>query len=229
MAMVVLITAESYVANRNPADSNMKDKAVKLADLGAAGRSIAFERNLSNDEILRIKRYSNYYKIDYRIILSMIKHESRFDSSAVSERGATGLMQMMPMTHAEIKEALAIDTAEMSVDNLQAGIYYFAKLYNLFSNIKGDDRLSFSLAAYNAGPARIYDAQEIAAYMGENPNEWSVIENVLPLLSKRYYSLHQEVWGDTKPRNGYFGSWKQTVAYVQNITKTYRDLTNRDR
>ncbi|MBI5022271.1 MAG: transglycosylase SLT domain-containing protein [Ignavibacteriales bacterium] len=228
VAMVVLITAESYIANRSPRDNNQSILNDDLSGDGTYLKYSQFGRELSSDEISRIKRFSKYYGIDYRIILSIIKQESQFDSTAVSERGATGLMQMMPMTHAEMNEALDLDSLNVTSDNIQTGIYYFSKLYNLFSYIKGEDRLCFSLAAYNAGPSRIYDAQEIAAYMGENPNKWSVIENVLPLLSKRYYSLHQEVWGEPKPRNGYFGSWRQTVKYVQNITITYKNLSQQE-
>jgi membrane-bound lytic murein transglycosylase F len=224
VAMVVLITAESYIANRSTRDINQSSLSNDPSETGTYLKNTRLGRELSAYDISRIKQYSKYYGIDYRIILSIIKQESQFDSSAVSERGATGLMQMMPMTHAEMNEALDLDSLEVTSDNIQAGIYYFSKLYNLFSNIQVEDRLCFSLAAYNAGPSRIYDAQEIAAYMGENPNKWSVIENVLPLLSKRYYSLHQEVWGEPKPRNGYFGSWRQTVKYVQNITNTYKNI-----
>jgi membrane-bound lytic murein transglycosylase MltF len=226
VAMIVLITAESYVSKNKSFNIFKSSQVEPISNHDPDAIYNSFLKELSSSDISIIRRYSKLYGIDFRIILSIIKHESQFDSTAVSERGATGFMQLMPLTHAEMTEKLNLDSAAIVSDNLQAGIYYFSKLYNLFSTVPQEERLSFSLAAYNAGPSRIYDAQEIAAYMGENPNKWSVIENVLPLLSKRYYSLHQEIWGEPRPRNGYFGSWRQTIAYVQNITKTYSALVN---
>jgi membrane-bound lytic murein transglycosylase MltF len=153
----------------------------------------------------------------------MIKQESRFNHEAVSERGAQGLMQIMPVTHSEIAEEIDVQDPFLPRENLRAGIYYVSKLTELFKNVKGDDRTRLVLAAYNAGPSRIYDAQELAAYLGEDPHSWTSIRNVLPLLSKRYYSLHQSVWGSSRPPNGYYGSSNQTIRYVENIMKTFHN------
>ncbi len=106
----------------------------------------------------------------------------------------------MPVTNSEISEELDMKESYLPDENLKAGIYYFSKLYELFKGETEEDRLSLALAAYNAGPSRIYDAQELAAYLGENPSRWSSIQTMLPLLSKRYYSLHQSVWKITGPR-----------------------------
>ena len=173
-----------------------------------------------------VRRYSTSYGVDFRIILAIIKQESQFNSDAVSERGARGFMQLMPMTNAEIAEELQLSHPELPKRNLQAGIYYFAKLYELFKGIREEDRLSFTLAAYNAGPGRIFDAQELAAFLGEDPTRWASIQNVLPMLSKRYYSLHQMIWEKRKPRSGYFGEWRQTLDYVGTVSKTYHSYLN---
>lgn len=168
-----------------------------------------------------LEEYANVYGVDYRFILAMIKQESRFDENAVSYRGARGLMQIMPVTNDELIDELDLDVAQLPDQNVIAGIYYFSKLYELFSDAAEDDRLRLALAAYNAGPSRIYDAQDLAAYLGENPSRWSSIQHVLPLLSKRFYSLHESVWVGSKPPAGYFGSWRQTTAYVDAVMKTY--------
>ena len=130
-------------------------------------------------------------------------------------------MQIMPVTETEISNELALKDIHLSKENIRAGTYYFARLLDLFPDSKPEDRLRLALASYNAGPSRVYDAQELAAYLGENPCIWSSIQTVLPLLSKRYYSLHRAVWSEGKPPKGYFGSWRQTTAYVENIMKTY--------
>ena len=179
---------------------------------------------LSVEDFGLVKKYSSEYGIDHRLILAIIAQESQFDVSASSRRGAVGLMQLMPLTSAEIAEDLEFDEPHPVAGNIQSGVYYFAKLVQLFYNTDRDDHLRLALAAYNAGPSRIYDAQELAAYMGENPNDWNSIERILPLLSKRYYSLHRAVWNDGRPRSGYFGSSRETVSYVENTMKIYRDI-----
>jgi membrane-bound lytic murein transglycosylase F len=151
--------------------------------------------------------------------------ESQFDHDAVSERGAIGLMQLMPVTNAEILEDLDLEGNQLPEENIIAGTYYVSKLLGLFKDCSPEDRLRLMLASYNAGPSRIYDAQELGAYMGEDPRKWSTIEHMLPLLSKRYYSLHSSVWQSGKPRSGYFGSWRQTLAYVDNTMKIYQTFS----
>jgi len=168
-----------------------------------------------------VKRYAAMYRVDYRLILAIIKQESRFDSQAVSDRGARGYMQIMPVTGSELREALDLTEPELPAENIRAGIYYFSKLYSLFSGAGQWDRLSLALAAYNAGPARIYDAQELAAYIGENAGNWTSVQSILPLLSKRFYSLHQTIWTGGRPPSGYFGAAQQTIDYVHSVLKTY--------
>lgn len=172
------------------------------------------------DEAL-VKECATEYGIDFRLILAIIKHESSFDEDAVSDHGAEGLMQIMPVTHLEISEAIDVQNPFVPRDNIRAGVYYVSKLSELFKDARGDDRISLVLAAYNAGPARIYDAQELAAYMGESPRSWSSMKAMLPLLSRRYYSLHQAVWNNGRPPNGFFGCSLQTIRYVENIMETY--------
>jgi membrane-bound lytic murein transglycosylase MltF len=65
------------------------------------------------------------------------------------------------------------------------------------------------------------DAQDIAAYLGEDPKTWKAVRAALPLLSRRYYTLHQQVWADGQPRAGYFADWKQTTNYVDRIIDNF--------
>lgn len=45
-----------------------------------------------------VKTYSDIFKVDPDLVLSIIKNESGFDSSAISDKGAIGLMQILPET-----------------------------------------------------------------------------------------------------------------------------------
>ncbi|MDI6767150.1 MAG: transglycosylase SLT domain-containing protein [Bacteroidota bacterium] len=175
------------------------------------------------EQVQLIKKYSDGFGVDFKLIMAIIKHESQFDQNAISARGAIGLMQLMPLTSNEISILLNNHSTDSLEENIRNGVYYFSKLLDLFSDLDTHNRICLALAAYNAGPSRIYDAQDLAAYMGENPADWSVIQRALPLLSKRFYSLHRSVWSDGRPPNGYFGSWRQTIFYIEKVIKSYQE------
>ena len=168
-----------------------------------------------------IRRFADYYGFDWRLILAVIKQESRFSTVARSKRGAEGLMQIMPSTGEEVARMLEIKDMNHPRENIRGGIYYLRTLYDHFETADEGDRIKLTLAAYNAGIGRIYDAQELAAYMHDNPLRWQSIKDALPLLSKRYYTLHKSVWQQDKPKAGWFGKSNQTVAYVENIMEFY--------
>jgi membrane-bound lytic murein transglycosylase F len=177
-------------------------------------------------EILRaygptIRQYAAHYGFDWRLILATMKQESRFSSSAESHRGASGLMQIMPTTSEEVARALDVDNLSHPENNIRGGIYYLRELYDLFRGAEEGDRIKLTLAAYNAGAGRIYDAQEIAAYLHENPMEWESIKDALPLLSRRHGSLHKGIWNASKPRTGWFGNSRETISYVESVMNHY--------
>ena len=174
-----------------------------------------------NQYIPLVKKYSEEYKIDWILVLAIMKQESRFDYEAVSYKGAYGLMQIMPLTQIEIEEKIGVDEASTPRNNIKAGIYHLKSLYTMFKNIPREDRVCLSLAAYNAGLGRILDAEKIALYMGNDPHKWSSIRVALPFLSKTNYTLHSRIWSDGCPPNGYFHSARQTIEYVDNIMSCY--------
>jgi len=168
-----------------------------------------------------IKTYSERYGFDWRLILAIIRQESRFSPKAVSHKGAYGLMQIMPVTGREVSLVLGIDNMALPKNNIRGGIFYLRSMYNRFEAADELERLKLSLAAYNAGLGRVYDAQGIAAYFNESPNEWQSVRDALPLLSKRYHTLHRSVWESEKPRFGWFGDSEETIAYVESIMEYY--------
>lgn len=168
-----------------------------------------------------IRGVSNEYGLDWRLVLAVIKQESRFSIDAESHKGATGLMQMMPSTVEEVGQRLEIEDMAHPMNNIRGGIYYLKKLYDLFEGTEESDRIQLTLAAYNAGIGRIYDAQELAAYLKDNPAKWQSVRDALPLLSKRYYTLHKNIWSQEKPKAGWFGNSRQTVAYVDKVMEYY--------
>lgn len=172
-----------------------------------------------------IKYYSERYGVDWRLVIAVMKVESRFDHSAESHKGAKGFMQIMPATQDEIAEKIGLETGAFDGPrgNIRGGVFYLARLYKQFESIglTEDNHLKITLAAYNAGPGRISDAKKMAEYVNDDPKEWKSVKNSLSLLSKRYSSLHRFVWEEKKPTNGYFRGWKETSNYVESVMRYY--------
>ncbi len=168
-----------------------------------------------------VYKYSDKYDLDWRLVFALMRHESRFSATATSYRGAFGLMQIMPTTQLELAGKLGVAETVSPHNNIKAGTYHLRSLYAEFGEADEESRIRLTLAAYNAGLNRILDAQEVAAYLGDDPNDWESVRAALPLLSKRYYTLHQIIWESGKPRAGYFNDWRQTGSYVGAIMGYY--------
>lgn len=86
------------------------------------------------------------HEVDGLLLAAVVETESRFRPTAVSPRGAVGLMQILPTTGAMYGAANLSDPHV----NLDVGSRY---LRQLLKDYKGD--LELALAAYNAGPAAV--------------------------------------------------------------------------
>ena len=172
-----------------------------------------------------VVKYAEQYKLDWRLVLAVMKTESQFQGEVVSSRGAKGLMQMLPVTQSIVAGELGLenetfDTPEM---NIKGGVHFLAKLQKMLNGmgLSEENRIRFTLVAYCAGIGRLADAQKIASYMNDDPREWSSIKYSLSLLSSKYSSLHSHVWGMNHPSNGYFRQGQMVANYVETIMADY--------
>lgn len=158
----------------------------------------------------------NYYKMDWRLILAMIKQESAFTPDAVSHAGAYGFMQIMPRTGSMLEATLNLEDHRSPVNNLKAGIYYYAMLVGRFDGAGDTNKYKFALASYNAGSGHVEDAMSMAYYFNDDYLDWDIVKEYMKLLAPGNDSLHQLVWG-ARPPNGVFANWKEPYNYVDNI------------
>lgn len=99
--------------------------------------------------------YAQSYKVDPLLLAAIMKAESNFNQRAVSERGARGLMQIMPDTGRWIADQLgdhAFDPENLfePETSIKFGAWYIADLMKEF---QGDTVLA--LAAYNGGRGNV--------------------------------------------------------------------------
>jgi hypothetical protein len=103
------------------------------------------------------------------LITAVIQQESGFRPCSVSDKGAMGLMQLMPGTADEYGVSDAFDPDQ----NVQAGA---ALLKTLMQRYGGD--LNRVLGAYNAGPRRVDEAGGVPAI----PETMQYVRRILSAL-----------------------------------------------
>lgn len=168
-----------------------------------------------------IVRECNFYKLDWRLILGLIRQESYFNPEAVSHAGAFGFMQIMPGTGAGLQKELNLQDTKVPDNNLIAGIYYYAKLVGSFE-FTGEDKYKFALAAYNGGFGRVIDAMTIASYYDLDFHKWDNVKEMYPFLASNQDSVHALVWPNTKrPQYGALNNWREPYNYVESVMYFY--------
>ena len=150
--------------------------------------------------ILLFQKYGEMYGFDWEALAAVGYQESRLQQSTRSRAGAVGFMQLRPSTAADKNVGITpIDTVE---NNIHAGTKYLAFLRDRYFSdpaIPDGARFDFTLAAYNAGPARIAGLRREAAEKGHDPNLWYF--NVETIAAARIGA--------------------ETVTYVSNVNKYY--------
>ena len=157
-----------------------------------------------------VKPLAKQYGMDWRLITAQMYQESKFNPKAKSFAGAQGLMQVMPRTAKEF----GYSNLHIPENGIKAGITYMNWLEKRFpGELELQERIFFTLAAYNAGAGHVRDARKLARQLGKNPNKWfGHTEEAMLLLAKPEY--HK------KARFGYVRG-SEPVEYVKKIRDRY--------
>jgi membrane-bound lytic murein transglycosylase F len=193
----------NFVYNKYFENSN------RIRDHVAAHQEHSEKGNISPYDA-QVQKYAEEYGFDWALIVAQMYQESRFDPQAESWAGARGLMQILPTTG----ELFGVEDLHGVDTSIQTGVRYLAWLHERFEpELTVQDRMWFTLAAYNAGLGHVRDARSLARKMGWNPDRWfNNVERAMLLLSRRsFYQL---------ATHGY-ARGKETVDYVRQIRDRY--------
>jgi len=156
--------------------------------MALAIQSTAETRQAGNPELrYYADAYADHYRVPRPLVHAIIAQESNWNPNALSNKGAAGLMQLMPGT----AEVYLVRNRFSVTENLSGGIQYLA---DLMTEFRGEMRLA--VAAYYCGSRHI--ARQGLRY--RNPDVVSYVEAV----RHRYQlDLHEEADRDSPmPRKG---------------------------
>ncbi len=134
-------------------------RAVAVPSAAASKLIAYFEISPSYKRVAHhLRAASRANDVDYELLKALIATESGFDATAVSPKGAVGLMQIMPATAqrwgvtSDRKSPVEKKLADPGV-NIKTGTKYLRYLLDMFPG-----KIELALAAYNAGEGAVQRA-----------------------------------------------------------------------
>ena len=134
--------------------------------------------------------YANVYQVPRELVHAIIEIESGWQPHAISNKGAAGLMQLMPATAV----TFGVTNRFEAEQNIRAGVAYLAHLMSLFN---GDLRLV--TAAYATGENRIL----LAGLRYSNAEVFEYVTKVARVYQQKHLRrLRMEPFGETAVTGG---------------------------
>lgn len=170
---------------------------------------LAYQRALRNYPVAyqeEIRHSAEEFSLDPYLVLSIMRCESSFKPEAVSNRGAIGLMQVMPDTGEWIAHKLDLDDSYLESQlyepalNVRFGCWYLQFLSGRFSN-----NIKQMVAAYNAGHRAVENWLEDPQYAQNGelmviPYEsTSIYYDRVMAAYEAYTSLYPNLFSNMKP------------------------------
>lgn len=119
------------------------------------------------------------HDVDPNLVRAIIKVESNFNPQACSQKGAMGLMQLMPTTAKSLNVTNPYDPAQ----NVDAGVRHFKQLLESYHG-----NVELSLAAYNAGSTAVRRSRGVPRYR-ETQNYVKRITQLYASNSTRQFTI----------------------------------------
>lgn len=165
-----------------------------------------------------IKKYSKIINWDWRLLASLIYHESKFHPEVQAWSGASGLMQLMP----DVAEKYGINSISRPDKQIQAGVKYLESLDKQFRGMvkDQDERIKFVLAAYNVGLGHVLDARRLAAKYGKKNDLWTnnVDSFLLRKAEPKYYHDRLAFYG--------YCRGEEPFSFVKDVMEIYHLYRN---
>ena len=112
--------------------------------------------NLDRDGAEKLVREAaERHSVDPALVRAVIETESNWNPSAVSRRGAVGLMQLIPTT----AQRFGVNDLYSPQQNVDAGVKYLKTLLERYNG-----NLDLALAAYNAGEGAVDRAHGVPSF-----------------------------------------------------------------
>ncbi len=152
--------------------------------------------------------------IDWQLLAALAYQESHWEPLATSFTNVRGMMMLTEDTADRMNLPDRLDAHASII----AGAKYLQLLKeSLPARINDKERTWLALAAYNQGMGHLEDARVLASKSGLNPDVWSDVRKVMPLLSRPAY-FEQSKHGQA--RGG------EAVILVETV-RLYHDMLNR--
>lgn len=153
---------------------------------------------------------------DWRLMAAIAYSESRFKPDVVSNKGAKGLMQIMPV----VARQFGVPDEEVMIPevNITLAVKLLNRIESMMkipSGVSDYDRMALVLASYNCGVGHVADARRLAVKYGGDPNSWA---DVSEFLSKK---AEPEYYTDDVVRSGRFRGSGQTLSFVNSVLGRY--------
>lgn len=162
-----------------------------------------------------IKQYAKQIDWNWILLTSQMDKESQFNPKTVSNRGAIGLMQVLPNT----AKSFGISKKQLFVPeySIKAGTRQIVWLRKQWEKSIADsvEVIRFILGSYNVGIGHVKDAQRLAEKHGYNPNKWE--GNTAKML---IYKSKPQYFNDPVVKYGYCRG-SEPVNYVETIFRNY--------
>ncbi|OOY51851.1 membrane-bound lytic murein transglycosylase MltF [Solemya velum gill symbiont] len=149
------------------------------------------------------------YELDWRLLAAVGYQESHWNPKAVSPTGVKGLMML---TNATAKQVKIRDRTNPAQSITGAARYILWLMEQLPESLNEEDKVWFTLAAYNVGLGHLLDARVLTQRDKANPDRWLDVRERLPLLGRAK-------WYKTV-KYGY-ARGREPVTYVDNIRNFY--------